>query len=105
MTRIACGSTIRRIVSSRVIPRACAASVCPSSTEMIPARAISAMYAASLRPSPSNAAPNCVITVFGSVWNQDGPNGTPSDSEFMTAGRLNQNSTCTRTGVPRKNQM
>ena len=43
ITRIACGRTMRRIVSSRVIPRLCAASVCPSSTEMIPARTISAM--------------------------------------------------------------
>ena len=43
ITRIACGRTIRRIVCSRVIPSACAASVWPSSTEMIPARTISAM--------------------------------------------------------------
>ena len=43
MTRIAWGSTMRRIVFSRVMPRACAASVCPSSTEMMPARTISAM--------------------------------------------------------------
>ena len=34
---------MRRIVCSRVIPSACAASVCPSSTEMIPARTISDM--------------------------------------------------------------
>ena len=37
ITRIACGSTIRRSVCSRVMPSACAASVCPGSTEMIPA--------------------------------------------------------------------
>ena len=43
ITRIACGSTIRRIVCSRVMPSECAASVWPSSTEMIPARTISDM--------------------------------------------------------------
>ena len=43
ITRIACGSTIRRIVCRRVMPRLWAASVWPSSTEMIPARTISAM--------------------------------------------------------------
>src|SRR4051812_511273 len=37
MTRIACGSTMRRIVCSRVMPSDCAASVWPSSTEMMPA--------------------------------------------------------------------
>ena len=43
MTRIACGSTIRRIVFVRLIPSALAASVCPGSTDWIPARTISAM--------------------------------------------------------------
>ena len=42
-TRIACGSTIRRIVCRRVMPSDRAASFWPSSTEMIPARTISAM--------------------------------------------------------------
>ena len=49
ITRIACGSTIRRIVWIRDMPSDCAASDCPSATEMMPARTISAMYAASLR--------------------------------------------------------
>ena len=43
MTRIACGSTIRRMVCSRVMPSEWAASDWPSSTEMMPARTISAM--------------------------------------------------------------
>ena len=43
ITRIACGSTIRRSVCSRDMPSDWAASVWPSSTEMIPARTISAM--------------------------------------------------------------
>ena len=43
MTRMAWGSTMRRIVSIGVIPSAWAASTCPSSTEMMPARTISAM--------------------------------------------------------------
>ena len=43
ITRIACGSTIRRMVSSARHARLFAASIWPSSTEMIPARTISAM--------------------------------------------------------------
>jgi hypothetical protein len=43
MTRTAWGRTTSRIVCSRDRPTAWAASVCPSSTEMIPARTISAM--------------------------------------------------------------
>ena len=43
ITRMACGSTIRRIVIRRVMPIDWAASVCPSSTERMPARTISAM--------------------------------------------------------------
>ena len=48
------------------MPIAWAASVCPSSTERMPARTISAMYAPSFRPSPSTAAVNGVISVFAS---------------------------------------
>ena len=47
ITRIACGSTIRRRIWPRLRPSACAASVCPGSTDWMPARTISAMYAAS----------------------------------------------------------
>src|ERR1700759_1034378 len=47
-TRMACGSTVRRMVSPHDMPRAVDASDCPSGTELIPARMISAMYAASL---------------------------------------------------------
>src|SRR6476469_9377252 len=43
MTRIACGSTVRRIVSPHDMPSAVAASVWPSPTDEIPARTISAM--------------------------------------------------------------
>ena len=43
ITRIACGRTIRRMVSRRVMPRLWAAWVWPSETETIPARTISAM--------------------------------------------------------------
>ena len=43
MTRMACGSTIRRIVLPGPIPNAWAASAWPRSTERMPARAISAM--------------------------------------------------------------
>ena len=52
ITRIACGSTTRRIALPLLIPSAQAASRCPSSTDRMPARAISAMYAASERPRP-----------------------------------------------------
>ena len=79
ITRIACGSTIFRIVCRRVIPSDIAASVCPSGTEMIPARTISAMYAPSLRLSASSPAPNVVMMLFACAWMIDGPNGTPSE--------------------------
>src|SRR5882672_8770748 len=42
-TRIACGRMMRRMMSSRRIPNADAASVCPCSTDRIPARTISAI--------------------------------------------------------------
>ena len=66
ITRIAWGSTILRSVCTRVIPSDCAASVWPSSTEMIPALTISAMYAPSLSPSPRIPALKAVISVFAS---------------------------------------
>ena len=81
ITRMACGSTMWRIVCSRVIPSAWAASDWPVSTEMIPARTISAMYAASLSASPSVAAANGVISVLASACISTGPpNGIPSES-------------------------
>src|SRR4051812_8440561 len=43
ITRMACGRTIRRIVVPRLMPNAPAASVCPGSTDWMPARTISAM--------------------------------------------------------------
>ena len=43
MIRMAWGSTMRRRVVALLMPRDCAASVWPSSTEMMPARTISAM--------------------------------------------------------------
>ena len=43
ITRIACGSTIRRSVCMRDRPSAVAASVWPSGTDRMPARTISAM--------------------------------------------------------------
>lgn len=43
MTRIAWGSTIRRMAWPRFMPSAAAASAWPRSTDRMPARAISAM--------------------------------------------------------------
>src|SRR6476659_9817839 len=78
MTRMAWGNTMRRIDWSRVMPSAEAASTCPSPTDRMPARAISAMYAASLSPRPRQTATNWVINVLGSsVMSQLGPNGMP----------------------------
>ncbi len=45
MTRIACGSTMRRRIVRRVIPIDFAASVWPTSTERMPERMTSAVYA------------------------------------------------------------
>ena len=77
ITRIACGNTIRRMVWRRVIPRAWAASVWPSSTDRMPARTISAMYAPSFRPNPRMAATNGVIAVLAENEKNSGPNGIP----------------------------
>ena len=97
---------MRRIVCRRVSPSAEAASVWPSSTEMIPARTISAMYAPSLRPSARIAARNGVIRVFAFAWANSGPpNGTPIEMRGYSAEMKLQNRICTSTGVPRKNQM
>ena len=41
MTRMACGSTMRRMIWPRLMPRAPAASVCPGSTLARPERTIS----------------------------------------------------------------
>ena len=43
ITRIACGNTVRRMVIRHDMPSAVEASDCPSGTELIPARMISAM--------------------------------------------------------------
>ena len=42
ITRIACGKTVRRMVISHDMPSAVDASDCPSGTELMPARMISA---------------------------------------------------------------
>ena len=55
MTRIACGSTMRRVTSSGDMPSDEAASVWPASTEMMPARTSSAAYAASFSPRARTA--------------------------------------------------
>ncbi len=43
ITFVACGSTMNRIARGNDIPSALAASICPESIEMIPARTISVM--------------------------------------------------------------
>ena len=48
---------------------------------------------------------NGVISVFASAWMNAGPNGIPSAIFGYSAAMLYQNSICTSTGVPRKNQM
>ena len=77
ITRIACGSTIRRSVCVRDNPSAPAASLCPGSTDWMPPRTISAMYAASLSPSPSRDAANTEMTALVSTETNVGPNGMP----------------------------
>ncbi len=105
ITRIACGSTIRRSVAARLMPSAWAASVWPSSTDWMPPRTISAMYAASLRPRPSRAAVKVGIRVLVDSDQNSGPNGMPIDRFGHRAPRKFQNTSCTSTGVPRKIQM
>ena len=59
------------------MPSDWAASVWPSSTEMIPARTISAMYAPSFSPSASMPATNGVISEFASKCPKLGPERDP----------------------------
>ena len=98
MTRMAWGSTMRRIVWLPVRPRACAASVWPWSTERMPPRTISAMYAASLSDSARSAAPKVLITELVSTLNE------PRPRVGKIRARLNQMTTWTRIGVPRNSQ-
>ncbi len=105
ITRIACGRTIRRITCSRVMPSACAASVWPCSTEMMPARTISAMYAASFKPRPRVAARNGLISWLVPACKLSEVPGMPIPMWGRTMFRLYQKKICTSTGVPRKNQM
>src|ERR1700759_2534630 len=104
MTRIACGNTVRRIVIDRDMLRAVDASDCPSGTELMPARMISAMYAASLRPRPMNARVKLMDRSCRLRWKNDGPNGMPSWMFLYSVGISPQNTSCTYTGVPRKIQ-
>ena len=60
MTRIAWGRMILRKIVARGMPRAVAASHWPFETLSRPARMISARYAPSLRPRPTNAIQNGV---------------------------------------------
>ncbi len=105
MNRMACGTTIRRSVRDRLMPSAAAASDCPGSTASIPARMISAMYAASFSPRPSVAASSGVMIELVLPEMNDGPNGMPIERRGSSAARLYQKISCTSTGVPRKNQM
>ena len=99
ITRIACGSTMRRMVRPRDMPRAAAASYWPWSTDRIPPRTTSAMYAASFSASARSAATSGLISWLVSVLS--GPNPIRGKN----SARLNQMSSCTSTGVPRNNQM
>jgi hypothetical protein len=105
ITRIAWGRTIRRIVRPLPMPSAWAASAWPCSTDRMPALTISAMYAPSFRPSPSMAAVRGVMREFALTVSHEGPNGIPTEIFGYKNARLNQTSSWTSTGVPRKNQM
>src|SRR5882757_543497 len=105
ITRMACGSTTRRSACGRDMPSALAASVCPCSTELMPPRTISAMYAASFSPNPSRQAVNCTISLLVSKVTNSGPNGMPSPRVGNRLARKFQKTSWVITGVPRKNQM
>ncbi len=105
ITRIAWGRTTRRITCGRPMPRAWAASVWPCSTEMIPARTISAMYAASLRPSPRMTARKGEMILLVVPTHCSEVKGIPILIVDRMEAMLNQKKIWTSTGVPRKNQM
>src|SRR3954471_13746466 len=87
ITRMAWGSTIRRMVMSEGMPNAWAASTWPSSTERMPARTISAMYAPSFSASPSSAAWNGVMNdTIGVEYSVTWVNGMAMVSVLNTDG-------------------
>ncbi len=105
ITLIAWGSPTRRNDWRLVMPSDVAASTCPSSTEMMPARAISAMYAASLRPSPRMAAEIAEMTLADALTKVTGRKGSPNVSRGYNSPTSYQKKICTYTGVPRKNHV
>ncbi len=94
MTRIACGSTMRRRILASFMPSAFAASVWPGSTDDRPARTISARYADSLNARPISAAQNAVMTSCVVNVQNSGPNGMPSDSRGYSTDSRPQNTSC-----------
>ena len=77
ITRIACGSTMRRVDSPQDMPSARAASSCPSSTLEIPARTISAMYADSFSARPITASQYAENRLTVLIWANCTANGMP----------------------------
>eukprot|EP01022_Parablepharisma_sp_SALTPOND_P021562 TRINITY_DN427_c3_g1_i1.p1 TRINITY_DN427_c3_g1~~TRINITY_DN427_c3_g1_i1.p1 ORF type:complete len:882 (+),score=278.44 TRINITY_DN427_c3_g1_i1:1771-4416(+) len=100
ITRMACGSTMRRKAVRRVMPIALAASVWPLSTARMPPRTTSAVQAPCPMPSPSRLATKGVMMSTVRASNQP---GMPRVGN--TSARLNHSSICSSRGVPRKNQM
>ena len=105
ITRIACGSTTRRSVRLGAMPIDFAASVCPLSTLLSPARTISAMYALSLRANPSSAAVNALTRTLVGSSSRYPPKGSGMEIVGMTSARLYQMRICSSTGNPRNSQM
>ena len=90
---------------SRHIPSDCAASSWPASTEIIPPRKISAMYAASLSPNPRRGGHKARDHRHRVRWGNSSPEGHAERHVGKIAALNSQKRSWTITGVPRKNQM
>ena len=97
MTRIACGRMVRRIVRPHATPSALEASASPSGTDEMPARTISAMYAASFMARPTTASQNAEYRtiVSSNRTNCRSVNGIPNWTWRYRVKIRPQNSSCT----------
>src|SRR5699024_9937418 len=105
ITRMACGTMIRRRIVPLLMPSAFDASDCPRSTEFRPERMISARYAPSFSPRPITAAQKAVSRSRVEKLHSSGPNGTPITILGTITVNRPQNTSWVYTGMPRNTKM
>ena len=104
ITRIACGSTTRRMTCSRVMPEGCGGlGLALVDGEDSGPHDLGHVGAFVERQREQRAGER-LIRMFVSSDQKCGPNGTPSETALMNWLMVNQKMICTSSGVPRKNQ-